>query len=205
MKSKREIYTTVAALFLFIILSIWVGLSNGPILGEDVVFRLLGGSSRNPLLLGISKILAFLGSAKFLIPAVSCSVIYGYVKKRRDFTLGILMSSLSVYIVNAIIKNLINRQRPVEYMLAVEKSLSFPSGHAMVNTALYLFIAFYLSKYVNKNKERLYYLVAGISATIMSLSRVYLGVHYPSDVLGGMLGGYIYFVGVKFAIAHIRR
>lgn len=200
----RENNKLITALTIFLIITVLVLLSNGGVFGEEKIYMILGGMERNPILFSIAKILAFIGSPEFLIPVITITVITGFLKNKRDFTLGLTLASAGTYLINTIIKNVIRRPRPTEFMLAVEHSLSFPSGHAMTNTAIYLFLAYYVSTYIDNRRKKLYYTIAAIMSVLMSLSRVYLGVHYPTDVLAGFLGGYICFVGIIYFLKWLR-
>jgi undecaprenyl-diphosphatase len=69
-------------------------------------------------------------------------------------------------------------------------SLSFPSGHAMVSAAVYLSLAVLVSRALRQRAARAYVLAAGVTITLLvGITRVYFGVHYPTDVLAGWLAG----------------
>lgn len=89
--------------------------------------------------------------------------------------------------ISAILKESFGRARPeLVEALDVTHTASFPSGHAMVGTVVYLTLAALLVRYARTHAERIYVVcVAGFIAVIVGLSRVYLGVHWPSDVLAG--------------------
>lgn len=204
MKTNNNTKQFFIAITFFLFLAVLAIMNPSGVMEEEQIFIMLGNRDRNIALLTISKIFAFIGSAKFLVPAVVVAIIIGYRKNKRDFTLGLLIASMGTYLINDIIKNLIQRPRPVAYMLATESSFSFPSGHAMVNTAIYLFLAYYVTTY-GTNKDRYkFYFAAIISSMLMSWSRVYLGVHYVSDILGGLVGGYICYLGIVGIIRWLR-
>lgn len=98
-------------------------------------------------------------------------------------------------IIPVFLKNYFNRERPdVLDRLALVKSTSFPSGHSFGATVAYLALAFLLSRQIKEIKlEILYYTLAAIIVALVGTSRMYLGVHYPSDIAGGICVGIIWF------------
>lgn len=103
--------------------------------------------------------------------------------------LMIALNLINIYVINRILKYAIQRERPpMENRLVEETSFSFPSGHAMVGTTFYAFLIYIIYKDV-KNKYLKYGLITFLSFIILSLvfTRVYLGVHYASDVIGGFV------------------
>lgn len=167
---------------------------EGGLLNEALIYDLMGGMERTPILLNFSKLLAFIGSAKIIIPLVVVLLVFAYMEKGKAFIAGLISSSLGVFLLNSILKTLFQRQRPIDYMLAEELSSSYPSGHTMTNTCLYLFLAYYLSRFISPKHKKLFYLLAILLSLLMGFSRVHLGVHYISDVIGGILGGYGFFI-----------
>lgn len=92
-----------------------------------------------------------------------------------------------VVILNTLIKNVVQRPRPDGFRLVSEWGYSFPSGHSMVAMAFYGFLAWLVWKYEREALTRWFYtfVFAGLILAI-GISRVYLGVHYASDVLAGL-------------------
>ena len=87
---------------------------------------------------------------------------------------------------NIVLKQIVQRPRPTEYRIVNETGYSFPSGHSMVSMAFYGFLIYLIYKYV-KNKYLKIGLITFLSILIISIgiSRIYLGVHYTSDVMAG--------------------
>jgi membrane-associated phospholipid phosphatase len=129
------------------------------------------------------------------------------VKKRDFFGMGILALSVALgNEANKLLKNLIGRERPaLEHMVEVN-SLSFPSGHAMVGSILYLSIAYFLMKeYDSPPVRRWIALGAGSIILLIGASRVILNVHYPSDVIGGYAFGFIWTAFWLYAYEALRK
>ena len=89
---------------------------------------------------------------------------------------------------NLIIKNIICRTRPDHLRLITESGYSFPSGHAMASVSFYGFIMYLVIKSkLSKALKIIISIVLSIIILLIGISRIYLGVHYPSDILGGYL------------------
>ncbi len=97
----------------------------------------------------------------------------------------ILASILSSALLVIILKNMFQRPRPIEYFVIEQGGYSFPSAHALVSSATYWTV---LRNTANKNKIFRIFLI--VFPILIALSRLALGVHWPSDVLTGLLIGY---------------
>ena len=100
------------------------------------------------------------------------------------------------FIVNSSLKVFIHRDRPSVLHLVEESSFSYPSGHSMISVVLYGYLIYYINKHIN-NKIIRNILIGLLILIIISIgiSRVYVGVHYISDVIGGYLIGLIVLIG----------
>jgi len=107
-----------------------------------------------------------------------------YLEKKYAVMLGI--STISSVVTNTIIKSIIRRPRPAR--LITQGGYSFPSGHSMISICVYGFLIYLIYQEVRDKKLKIA-LITFFSFLIISigLSRIYVGVHYPSDVLAGYL------------------
>lgn len=106
----------------------------------------------------------------------------------KGFYLPLVMLLVSL-LLEAVIKNLVGKERPpVDLRLVNENNFSFPSGHAMNSTTAYGILAVELTKMWSRRKLEITAGIAGL-VFLISISRVYLGVHYPSDIAGGWIAG----------------
>ena len=107
----------------------------------------------------------------------------------------ILINLASILLLNQGLKFIFSRERPDINRLVEVSNYSFPSGHAMTNTAFYGFLIYLIYKYVEDRKTK-YVLIALISLLVIAigLSRIYLGVHYASDVVGGAMISIAYLI-----------
>jgi membrane-associated phospholipid phosphatase len=108
-------------------------------------------------------------------------------------TIGISILVLTFLV--PVIKNLVERPRPlvplVDFLLAADKEYAFPSGHATIVAAG---LAVVLALYRGSARRTFISIILSIEAALVCISRVYVGAHYPLDVLGGILLG----IGISF-------
>ena len=112
------------------------------------------------------------------------------IRLRREATL-LAATILSGWVVNTLIKAVVGRPRPtIVSHLAEAGGSSFPSGHSFNSAVVYMGIALALASLTARREVR-WSMIAGAAAVtaLIALSRVWLGVHYPSDVIAGWLGG----------------
>jgi undecaprenyl-diphosphatase len=132
-----------------------------------------------------------LGSVSVLALVV-CAVGGFLVLVRRWRTLALVVgSTVGGALVNSLLKSLFARPRPsVVPHLTEVMTESFPSGHAMLSAIVYLTLGALLAQLVERHWLRVYLVVVGLLLTLLvGVTRVYLGVHYPTDVLGGWMAG----------------
>lgn len=159
---------------------------------DTSVYTIVVEKMRNPILTDILKIITNLGSAFVLITITILSLI---ILKNKKIGLCITLNLALSTLLNVLLKNIIQRPRPEGYRLIEETGFSFPSGHSMVNTAFYGLLIYLIIKNV-QNKKLKYALSILISILILAIgfSRIYLGVHYTSDVLAGFLISVAYLI-----------
>ena len=154
---------------------------NGDIIGYKIISTFLISDFATP----IAKFITNFGGAIFLI---TLTVILFILIKNKKIGLSILTNLVVIAGLNQVIKRILQRPRPTEYKIIEETGYSFPSGHSMVSMAFYGYLIYLIYKYV-KNKYIKWISIIALSILIcfIGISRIYLGVHYTSDVLGGFL------------------
>lgn len=139
----------------------------------------------------VPKIITDLGyGVNISILLIILSVLLSYFRNYKEAIL-LNLTTNSALIASTFLKELFHRGRPaLEYHLVKVSEYSFPSGHALIAVCFYGTLVFIIFRLVNNN--RLKYLLLSILVLLIifiGLSRVYFGVHYPTDVMGGFLLG----------------
>ena len=161
---------------------------SGDIIGYKLVSTFLISDFATP----IAKFITNFGGAIFLI---ALTIVLLVLIKNKKIGISIFSNLVIVTILNQLLKAILQRPRPTEYRIVEETGYSFPSGHSMVSMAFYGYLIYLIYKYV-KNKYIKWISIVLLSILVCSigLSRIYLGVHYTSDVLGGFLISMSYLV-----------
>ena len=147
---------------------------------------------KNDVVTNIFKIITKFGSAKILIILALASVVV--VKNKRIGT-AICINLASIGLLNQILKNIIQRPRPDGFRLVEENGFSFPSGHSMASMAFYGLIIYFIFKNIkNKTARNCICVALTVLIFLIGISRIYLGVHYASDVLAGFLISIAYLI-----------
>jgi len=178
------------ALALFIILTIATAAGHTGSF-DDLRFNFYG--IRQDGLTIIMKIVTH--SADWLFIVCCCLALMLIPSVRRTAGIQISLGTLLSWLLQHSLKLVFQRPRPADILpLVTENSFSYPSGHATVGMTFYALLAFCLIGEI-KNKTVRKYLtgLALIWIFMIGISRIYLGVHYPSDVLSGWLlgGGFV--------------
>ena len=163
------------------------------ILFDQIIMDFIHGNI-NQMVFEIMKTVSFLGSERFLFPVLGTIIVYLIIKKRYYVAGLLLTSSLGSWVVNFILKQLFRRTRPIEYFLVNQGGLSYPSGHSMVTMTIFLTIDYLFTRNnQNKHDNRGVCMFVTFYILLMGVSRVFLGVHWPTDIIGGYAAGYIFY------------
>ena len=161
---------------------------NGDIIGYKMVSTFLISDFATP----IAKFITNFGGAIFLI---ILTILLLVVLKNKKVGLSICTNLVVVTILNQLLKRLLQRPRPTEFRIIEENGYSFPSGHSMVSMAFYGYLIYLIYRFVkNKYLKWISIVLLSLLICLIGISRIYLGVHYTSDVLGGFLISISYLV-----------
>jgi len=152
---------------------------------------------------GVLLALPWLGTNLTLMPILSGVSLWLWKRRGRgELALQIMITVAGSLFMNAVLKALFDRPRPELWPHRGQYAwAAYPSGHAIVGVSVFFMIALMLYR------ERGWswpFVVAGAMLTINLYSRLYLGVHWPTDVIGGLLLGLVWLIATQSAFAHFR-
>lgn len=195
---KKNFKWVVFALLLVALICIAWGVIAFKVLPIDTwALNLMINTVRTGWLTVIFKAITFFGEAKLLIAVAILGTIIGIVVfKDKERTLCFTGNLMLIAGINWVIKHIVQRPRPDESLRLVEESgFSFPSGHAMVTTAFYGLLIYFAYHHIeNKLLRNVICIGLALLIVLIDFSRVYLGVHYLSDVLAGSLISIAYLI-----------
>ena len=176
-------------LILFITIMIFVVIKKDLYI-DEYVYSLIS-KLRSSDMTNIIKIITNIGGTIIITVVTILSL---FIFRNKKINICIILNLLGIFILNnVLIKNIIARGRPSGINIIEENGYSFPSGHTAISTVVYGYLIYLIYNYVS-NKKLKYVLISILSIIILvvGLTRIYLGVHYTSDVLGGYLLGISY-------------
>lgn len=188
MKKNIKWIICILSLIIFLILGYLVKTNNELVL-DSVVYNFISNFI-NDNLTKIVKFITFLGSSTTVILITIIALIILKNKK-----IGLFMALDLILITNFqyLLKPIFARVRPIGINLIKETSYSFPSGHSLTAMAFYGFIIYLIYK-SNLKYKKIYIILISILILLIGMSRVYLGVHFVTDVLGGFIFSLFYLI-----------
>ncbi|HAZ43278.1 MAG TPA: phosphatidic acid phosphatase [Cyanobacteria bacterium UBA11369] len=157
-------------------------------------------SLHTPLLDRVMRVITFVGEPSFLL--VICLIVASWLlwSRHRSAATTLAIACIGAIGLNFLLKNLFARTRPMLWQRSVDVSFySFPSGHAMVSLVIYGMLSYLLAtRFHRKSKSILSVTILLIAA--IGLSRLYLGVHWPTDVIAGYAAGLVWLIACIFSL-----
>lgn len=142
------------------------------------------------------KIITNFGGATCLI---TITILLLIIVKNKKIGLLTLTNLVTITILNQVLKFILRRPRPTEFRIINETGYSFPSGHSMISMAFYGFLIYLIYKNIkNKYLKTTLIIILSLLIIAIGISRIYLGVHYVSDVIGGFL------ISISYLIVYIK-
>ena len=161
------------------------------IIGYNLISKYLISDVTFPIVKFITN---FGGVIGLIVIAIITSTIL-IIKKKKLMGILLLVNLACSALLNQILKRIVQRPRPTGYRLIEESGYSFPSGHSMISTAFYGFLIYLIFKNVkNKYVKWTSIIFLSILIALIGISRIYLGVHYTSDVMAGFVISISYLV-----------
>jgi undecaprenyl-diphosphatase len=197
--------TALAALLFFL----WLveEVLEGDTQAFDDNLRMLIHRYASPGLTALMQVFSFFGSVACLFVLSGLTALYfAIIKQWRELTmLAVIM--VGGLILETGLKVSFHRPRPVSFFgTPTPPTYSFPSGHALLSLCFYGAVAYLITRrFKSKSARILVWCVAGLLVGLIGLSRIYLGVHYPSDVIAGYLTATVWVIGIALADRLYRR
>ncbi|MGE5567412.1 MAG: phosphatase PAP2 family protein [Rhodospirillales bacterium] len=196
----------VFALFVFA----WVAdeMLEGNTRAFDQHVRLALNQHASPALTAAMRVFTFLGSPVAVAAIAAAALALFYYWRWRRALLLFVITLAGAAVLNAALKLAFHRPRPPDtfFHTATPASYSFPSGHAMLSVCLFGTLAALISARLRSRAGRVAVWLAAIALVLaIGLSRIYLGVHYPSDVIGGYAAAVVWVAAVALADRLLRR
>lgn len=203
-KNKKTIILFIS-LILFIFLT--YNIFNNKIAFIDSYIEGIILSIRNDKLTDVMTIITNISSAYALIVITILLLI---LIKNKKIPILITFNLIFSFLTSQLIKIILRRDRPIDISLVNAVGFSYPSGHSMVSMAYFGFIAYLVYKYIDNTIVKVILIITlFISIIAIGFSRIYLGVHYFSDVLGGFLLSISYlmlFINInKFNLSEVKQ
>lgn len=196
-KVKRFLIENKKAIIFFICIIIFLSILEDVfeygILKSDIeVYKFITEYFINDTNTIFFKIITNFGGAFILIVIALLSLLF---IKNKKISITIPLNLIIITLLNNVLKFIVQRERPNELRMIDETSYSFPSGHSMISMAFYGYFIYLIYKYVkNKYLKSILIVLLSVLIVLIGLSRIYLGVHYTSDVLSGFAISIAYLV-----------
>jgi len=189
-KKHWKLFTITILIILFDLIAL--NLNNPVLLSfDDIIYKVINLFKCKSVTI-FFKYITLLAGSPFLI--ILCFSILLLFKNKQNGSLVVLNVANTVTI-NVILKELFSRPRPYELIMIEETGYSFPSGHSMAAMAFYGFLIYLIWKNSWKRKNKvLATIILSSIILLVGISRIYLGVHYASDVIGGFLISFVYLI-----------
>ena len=188
---RRLLLSLIAVLILlFGIFEIWLMISAKTVLSLDIFIENLIKPFRNSLGYNFFFLITLLGSQYFVVGAGLLLTIPLFLKRRRKAAVTFFFTLLGTIILVIILKHFFGRERPFGCPMGRD-CFSFPSGHVSLAFYFYGIVTYLLARFIRIRKRYFLLWIFGISSIVLliAVSRIYLGFHFFSDIVGGFLLG----------------
>jgi len=189
---KKRFIIEGVSYVMFLIILILV-LFNKTLAFDEAIYNVII-SIRNPFFDFFFKLIT---RSMNVIPVIGILVFSLFYLNKRDRYI-LIGNVIITTLFNQLLKHIIVRARPEHMRLVFEKGYSFPSGHAMVSLGLYGVLIYFIYRNVKDKKKKIIWIsIISLFILLVGISRIYVGVHYPTDIIGG------YFLSIGLIISYI--
>jgi membrane-associated phospholipid phosphatase len=208
---KYGLYLTIGSLITLFFIYLFFGIVQDYV-GQDALIRAdlriinLISQFRTPRISQFMLFITYLAKGEIIIVAVISSLIILFLLRKWSYFRSLLIFVIGGELFVWIIKNIVDRPRPpLTEALVTETSYSFPSGHSFIAIAFYGLITFFLFETFKRKYLKILTLILGlILIALIGASRIYLGAHWPSDVLASFTSG-LAWLSIVITITHIKK
>lgn len=188
----KKINVVLISLLIIFVFFVCEVVTNNILIYDNAIYNFIINTFESDIMTKVLKLITQLGGVLYF---TILSFLVVVLAKRKKTKLLIPINIGLGTIINLIIKEIIKRPRPSVTRLVNESGYSFPSGHAMTSIAFYGFLIYLIYKRIqNKYLKWALIIVLCILIFLIGFSRIYLGVHYASDVISGFIAGAIYLI-----------
>lgn len=193
--NRKKTLIVVIPLILFALLAICVQ-AGITVSFESLVYNEII-KNMSPLLTSVMRGITHIGDTTTVF--IICVLLIILPKTSKTIALPVSITVILSSLLNTALKHIFTRERPSILRLINQSGYSFPSGHAMINASLYTMLAILIFRFIKNRALRIAMSTVCIAlALAIGYSRIYLGVHYAGDVLGGWLFGFVISVIVYY-------
>ena len=189
---KKYLKWIILCLCIFIFAIFTYKIVTDKVIYVDYLYDFISDNIINDKFTSIIKVITNLSSVIFIIVIATIAIIF--IRNKR---IKLLLASnlIGITIINNLLKVIVARDRPNINRLVNENGYSFPSGHSITSMVFYGYLIYLIYRYVdNKNIKVSLIIFLSLLILMIGFSRIYLGVHYTSDVMGGFLLGVVYLI-----------
>ncbi len=189
---KKRFYIFITCILFFLILAILI-LKNDVLKIDSESYKIIKDNIINENLTNYVILITNLGGS---IGLIMITIILTLIFKDKKISIGIVINLIIAFLLNIFLKGLFHRPRPqISNWIINEFGYSFPSGHSMISMAFYGFLIYIIYVYYEKKYWKWpLIIILSLIIIFIGISRIYLGVHYLSDVLGGFLISIAYLI-----------
>lgn len=176
---------------------------HGELLFIDHPFLVYVGAVRSDALTSIMRVITALGSGT-VVAGLSIAAVAWFLYRRMTVHAMALVASVGgAAFVAAALKRVLGRPRPSAFVAAAEQTFSFPSGHAALSLAFFGILVYFLIRHASRFSLKFLAAAGGVAVIgAIGVSRIYLGAHWPSDVIGSYV---LIGVWLVIVIRHMER
>jgi undecaprenyl-diphosphatase len=155
----------------------------------------------------VGRDITALGGIAVLMLITAAVVGFLWLREKYGAMWLVLIATFGGLGISSVLKHIFRRPRPILVAhLSAVYTTSFPSGHSMLSAVVYLTLGTLLASLVKERRLKFYFLLVAMTLTfLVGVSRVFMGVHYPTDVLAGWSAGLVWALICWLAARHLQR